>query len=167
MKKLPPVVLSDDQTAHLQQLIRSGAAPARTQTRARALLLATQGQDDAAIAAALLCSPATVGRIRRRFTDGGLERALHDAPRPGQPPRITGEVEAHLTTLACSDPPEGQARWTLQLLADRLVVLGLLDHISDEAVRLRLKKTNLSLGGSNSGASPKRGRASSPKWKTS
>lgn len=146
MKKLYSVQLPPPDTAELQHLIRHGTAAARVQTRARILLLATQGHPDAAIATALLVSAATVQRIRQRFVQAGLARALYDQPRPGQPPRLTGEVEAHLTLLACSAPPAGRARWTLQLLADRLVTLGCIETISDEAVRVRLKKTNLSLG---------------------
>ena len=88
----------------------------------------------------------TIINIRKKYAESGLENALYDKPRPGAIPKITGEIEAQLTMLACSAPPEGKARWTLQMLADKLVELKLVDSISDVAVMKRLKKMNLSLG---------------------
>ena len=138
MGKHITIHLSDDQRWHLEKLVRSGAAPARTQTKARILLLTerSQGQQrtDQQIADALLCSKGTILTTRERFATEGLEAALYDKPRPGATPKITGEVEAKLVTLACSDVPDGHARWTLQLLADQLVTLGLLESISPVAV---------------------------------
>jgi hypothetical protein len=93
-----------------------------------------------------MCSLPTITAIRKKFMEGGVENALYDKARPGAAPKITGEIEAHLTMLACSAPPEGRSRWTLQLLADKLVELKLVDSISDVAVMHRLKKMNLSLG---------------------
>jgi hypothetical protein len=98
------------------------------------------------IASALLCSLPTITNIRKKFVEGGVENALYDKARPGAMPKITGEIEAQLTMLACSAPPEGRVRWTLQMLADKLVELKLVDSISDVAVMHRLKKMNLSLG---------------------
>jgi hypothetical protein len=153
MSKALIVSLNPEQREHLQSLIHAGNAPARTQTRARILLLADRSQEaqqpkrtDAQVADAVLCSPATVGNVRRRFVRQGLQTALEDKPWPGPPPKITGDIEAHLVTLACSDPPQGEARWTLRLLAGHLVELGLLDSISHVAVGERLKKMNLSPG---------------------
>ena len=144
------VELSDEERQDLEALIRAGNAPARTQTRARILLLSDRRQvkpkTGKEIASALLCGVVTVTNIRRKFSEGGIQKALYDRPRPGQAPKITGEIEAQLITLACSQPPEGKARWTLQMLADKLVELKLLDSISDVAVMKRLKKMNLSLG---------------------
>jgi hypothetical protein len=103
---------------------------------------------DEAIAKALRCHRNTVGNVRRRFVTAGLPAALYDKPLPPRAPKkITGEVEAHLIALACSAPPEGQRRWTLRLLANRLVELGLVDHISHVAVGARLKKTPCNRGG--------------------
>ena len=85
---------------------------------------------------------------------GGLETALNDKPRPGRMPKLTGDAEARLVLLACSQPPEGRTRWTLKLLAEQLVELGLVDSISEVAVYKRLKKTNLNPGRSKRGASP-------------
>ena len=150
MSKHVTVQLTEEQRSRLLGLIHAGDAPARTQTRARVLLHTdrSQGQlhKDEAVAAACLCSKGTVGNIRRRFAAEGLDAALKDRPLPGAKPKITGAVEAHLVSLACSDPPAGEARWTLRLLADRLVALGLLDSITPAAVHGRLKKTNSSPG---------------------
>ena len=150
MSKAITLSLTGEQHEHLHSLIRSGSAPARTQTRARVLLLTDRSQGarrtDAQVAEAALCIPGTVGNVRRRFAAGGLDVALEDRPRPGKAPKITGDIEAHLVTLACSSPPEGEARWTLRLLAGRLVELGLLDNLSHVAVGDRLKKMNSSPG---------------------
>jgi hypothetical protein len=144
------VTLSKSNRQELEALIRSGESSARTQTRARILLLSDESQkkqkNTAEIASALLCSLPTITHIRKKFVEGGLENALYDQPRPGALPKITGEIEAQLTMLACSAPPEGKVRWTLQMLADKLVELKLVDSISDVAVMHRLKKMNLSLG---------------------
>jgi transposase len=141
--------LSKEDRQELETLIRSGESSARTQTRARILLLTDESQKKKGteeIASVLMCSLPTITAIRKKFVEGGLENALYDKPRPGAVPKITGEIEAQLTLLACSAPPEGRSRWTLQLLADKLVELKLVDSISDVAVMHRLKKMNLSLG---------------------
>jgi transposase len=144
------VTLTEAERQELESLIRSGESSARTQTRARILLLTDENQKKKIgteeIASVLMCSLPTITAIRRKFVEGGLDNALYDKPRPGAVPKITGEIEAQLTLLACSAPPEGKARWTLQLLADKLVELKLVDSISDVAVMKRLKKMNLSLG---------------------
>lgn len=144
------VYLTTENRQELESLIRSGESSARTQTRARILLLTDENQKKKKgaeeIASVLMCSLPTITNIRKKFVEGGVENALYDKARPGALPKITGEVEAQLTLLACSAPPEGRVRWTLQLLADRLVELKLVDSISDVAVMHRLKKMNLSLG---------------------
>jgi len=144
------VYLAKENRRELESLIRSGESSARTQTRARILLLKDENQKKKKrteeIASALMCSLPTITNICRKFVEGGLENALYDKARPGAIPKITGEIEAQLTLLACSTPPEGRSRWTLQLLADKLVELKLLESISDVAVMKRLKKMNLSLG---------------------
>ena len=150
------ISLSEAERSQLQTLITSGAAPARTQTRARILLHSDRktgaAKTEAALAEALLCSKNTVGNVRRRYAAEGLSAALYDKARPGAAPKITGDVEAKLTVLACSDPPEGHARWTLRLLADKAVELGYLQQISHVAVGEALKKTRLSPGASRHGA---------------
>jgi len=151
MGKHTHIELTAEQRVELEQLIRTGNAPARTHTRARILLLSdrSQGQKrtDQEVANAALCSKSTVINVRRRFLSGGLRAALYDKGWPGAPPKFTGEVEARLTMLACSDPPEGAARWTLRLLASKMVELGYVDSISHVTVRELLKKTGSSPGG--------------------
>jgi hypothetical protein len=146
MSKHTSISLTDDQRPTLQTLIHAGKVRARTYTRARILLLLDQNQAapfrDDAVAQALGCHRNTGGNVRRRFLAGGWPAALYDKPLPPRMPlKITGEVEAHLIALACSAPPTGQQRWTLRLLADRLVELGLVDSISHVAIGERLKNT--------------------------
>jgi transposase len=144
MTKHITVVLTPEQRAHLTHLTRSGTCAARVLTKAHILLLTDRSQGaqrtDAAIATALGVSRPTIIRTRQRFVADGLEAALYDRPRPGAMPKITGEVEAQLTLLACSTPPDGKAHWTLHMLANKLVELHLVDSISDVAVHYRLKK---------------------------
>ena len=151
MSKHRKVTLPTEERERLEGIIHSGDEAARTQTRARILLLTDYSQgkhgSDEAIAAALLCSQKTVVNVRQRYVAAGLEAALYDKPRPGQRPKLTGEVEAHLTLLACSDPPQGYARWTMRLLADKLVELEIVEEISHVAVWERLKKMNCIHGG--------------------
>ena len=151
MGKHTHVELTKEQRTELEQLIRTGDAPARTHTRARILLLSdrSQGQKrtDQEVADAALCSKSTVVNVRRRLLAGGLQLALYDKGWPGPTPKFTGEIEAKLTMLACSDAPEGAARWTLRLLAERMIELGYVDYISHVTVGELLKKTNSSLGG--------------------
>lgn len=150
MGKSQRIELSIEQRQELERLIRVGNAAARVQSRARILLLSASEPGDwqsaPAVARVLLVHPNTVRNVRRRFVAGGLEAALYDRPRPGATPKLTGEVEAQLTLLACSAPPEGHAAWTLRLLADELVVLGVLESVSHTTVGEWLKKTNSSLG---------------------
>ena len=151
MSKHRTLSLTDQQREHLDNLIRSGSAPARVQTRARILLHTDRSQGDKRpdkeVAQALRVNPATVVRTRKAFLDEGMDAALFDKPRPGAQPKITGDIEAKLVTLACSDAPLGRARWTLRLLADKMVELGYLDSISNQAIGERLKKTRLNRGG--------------------
>jgi transposase len=148
------VKLKDPDRAALQVLLRGGRNQVRRVKRAQILLHADQGLTQEAVAEAVGVSRGTVQRISQRYCEGGLDRALNDKPRPGAQPKITPRVEAHLVALACSDPPEGRACWTMQLLADRVVSLGLVDSLSDEAVRLTLGKRGSSRGRRSSGASP-------------
>ena len=145
------VYLSDAQRQHLDTLITKGISPARVQTRARILLLCDRSQNEKRtqqqVADALLCCPPTVSQVCRRFALQGLDAALSEKPRPGKAPKITDDIEAHLVMLACSSPPEGQARWTFKLLADKLVSLELVDSISEVAVYKRLKKRNKAVEG--------------------
>jgi hypothetical protein len=151
MGKHRQIELKVDERTELEQMIHAGNAPARKQTRARILLLSdrSQGQKrtDQEVADAVMCSLSTVRSIRRRYIEGDLPLALNDKGWPGAKPKLTGEIEAELTVLACSEPPAGFGRWTLRLLADQMVELGYLDAVSHVTIGEWLKKTNLSLGG--------------------
>jgi Homeodomain-like domain len=153
------VTLAAEERADLEQLISSGRAAARKLTHARILLLADdslgEGRPDEDIVAALGTSPRTVSRVRQQLVTQGLEVALLRRRQPPRPDkiRIKGDVEQRLVELACSDPPKGRCHWTLQLLADELVVLGLVNRVSTETVRQALKKTTSSPGSSSPGAS--------------
>jgi transposase len=131
----------------LERMARSGRHPARTLVHARILLKAdaakgSPGWDDAAIAQALDCGTRTVARVRKKFADGGLDLALHrKKPTGRQYRKLDGQQEARLVAIACSTPPAGKARWTLKMLADRLIELEVVDAVSDETVRRMLKKT--------------------------
>ena len=153
--KLYRVNLTREEREHLLGITRRGKSSGRKVNRSLILCKADEGLTDQQVAEALLVGPATVGRVRQRFVEGGLKRALDDLPRPGQRRKLDGKQEAHLVALACSAPPEGHARWTLRLLADQAVELELAGSISRETVRQVLKKTNSSRGGRRSGASPR------------
>lgn len=144
--KIYVVDLTAEEREQLDKLIKQGEAKARKLNRARILLKANAGLSDEQIAKALDTSSATAGRVRQRFVEEGLEAALHERPRRGQRPKLSGRDEAHLVAMACSQAPKGQRRWTLRLLADKAVELGFVDAISHETVRRVLKKTSLSLG---------------------
>jgi len=147
-KKIYIVDLTEEERTSLLDLIKSGEHSARKLNRARILLLANEGETDEKIAQVLHTSVPTVQRTRQRFVEGNLERALNERPRLGSLllKKLNEKGEAVLETLARSEPPEGRKRWTLQLLADRLVILKVVDSISRETVRLELKKRGLSLG---------------------
>ncbi len=144
------VILTSEERAQLQRLLQSGTSPARLLTRARILLLLDRSLDDhrsvSHVAKLAFSSDATVKRLRSRFLDEGLEAALHDKHRGGAPPKLTGEKEAQLFLLACSAPPEGHARWSLRLLADRMVELGHVESVSHVTVREHLKRGRSSPG---------------------
>ena len=144
------IYLKKNERKELEQLIKSGMQSARVIARARTLLLLDRSQGQKRrikdVVEAAMVSQGTVSNLKKRYFAGGLDNALFEKPRPGAKPKIDGEVEAHLIALACSDPPEGYDRWTLRLLAGRLVQLEVIDSISHVAVRDALKKMNLSLG---------------------
>jgi transposase len=148
MKKKYPVILSDTERDELKQLMAAGTAPARKLTHARILLKADQSPEgpgwvDEKVAEALETSQPTVARVRKQYFEEGLEAALNRRP-PNREYRrkLDGEQEAQLVALACSQPPEGRARWSLRLLADKLVELEIVEEeISYQTVRRTLKKT--------------------------
>ena len=145
-KKIYIVDLTPEERTYLLDLIKGGKHRSRKLNRARILLLADEGKTDGEIAEALHTGTATVQRTRQRFVEGNLEGALNERRRPGGPKKLDEKGEAILETLAHSKPPEGRKRWTLQLLADRLVELKVVDSISYETVRKEIEKNDLSLG---------------------
>lgn len=155
MNKRFVVALTEQERAELLALTRKGTQRARKCRRAQILLLADEGQTDRQIAAALHAGVATVERLRKRCVEAGLEAALNDQPRPGRERKLDGKQEAFLVALACSPPPQGRADWSMQLLADQMVALGLVTELSDETVRRRLKETRCSPGASKAGACPR------------
>jgi len=146
MHKKYIVTLTADERTQLLDLIKKGTLAARKLNRAHILLRADEGATDEAIAAALHIHRTTVERTRQRFVEANLEGALSERPRPGGKRKLDAKQEACLIATACSAPPEGQKRSTLQLLADELVALEVVDTISDETVRRTLKKTFSSPG---------------------
>ena len=151
-RKAQLIRLSNDDLSSLKTILRRGAAPARTQTRARVLDLLHRGHHPEQVAETLQVSGTTVFNIKRRYLEAGLDAALFDKQRPGRPPSIDGKMRAQITALACSRAPEGHASWTLRLLADRAVELGFVSSISHTGVRKILKKTNSSRTSTSSGA---------------
>ena len=147
MNKKFVVRLSEEERPQLESLVAKGTAAARKLTRARILLKADCGSlgpsgTDLQISDALDIGPITVPRVRQTFVEGGLEGVLVRRPMPRRPRMLDGEPEAHLMALACGSPPAGRSRWTLRLLAERLVELGQVESVSHETVRRTLKKTN-------------------------
>lgn len=146
------VHLAAGQRTELERMIAAGRHAAADLVHARILLKADQADggpawDDRRIAEALECSAGTVAWVRKRFSLGGLDAAVHrKKPTGRQYRKLDGEQEARLVALACSEPPGGKARWTLKMLADRLVELEVVDAVSDETVRRALKKTRSSRG---------------------
>jgi transposase len=158
MPKKYRVRLSQAQREILQELTSSGTIKVRVYKRARVLLLADEGHPDGSksdkqIATHVDISIPTIQRVRRRFVEEGLAAALNEKSRPGARPKFRGRQRAAVTALACSEPPEGHARWSLRLLADKLVELEHVDSISHKTVGEILKKTNLSLTSKDNGAS--------------
>ena len=150
MPKKYRIKLSQKKRKQLDELTSRGSIKVRTYKRAQVLLLADEnqtggGQPDELIGKQVKLSLPTIQRIRRRYVEEGLEGALYEKPRSGAPKTFKGKETAQITALACSNPPEGYGRWTLRLLADKMVELEHVDHISYGTVNRVLKKMNLSL----------------------
>jgi transposase len=135
------VRLTEAERTTLIRITRRGETTARRITRARILLLADRGTTDRAIADALNVHPRTCQRLRQRACQAGVLAALAERPRPGAPRLLDATQEAQLIALACADAPAGRAEWTMQLLADQLIALSIVETISAETVRRTLKQT--------------------------
>lgn len=140
-----PVKLKPKERKELKQLISKGTEKARKITRARILLMAHEGKTDTCIIETLKIARNTVRTTRSRYVQECLDAAINEQPRSGAPKKFTGRQKAKITAIACSEPPEGHSRWTLRLIADKLVELEMVNDISHQTVKRILKKTNLSL----------------------
>lgn len=146
-----PITLSHDEREELEKIVKTGRHSARERQRAQTLLWSDEGKTDKEIARLHGVTPLTIATTRRRWVE---EKRISDKPKPGREKKLDGKQEAFLVALACSDAPDGRESWTMQLLADRLVELGVVSEpVSDETVRRTLKKTTFSPGARSSGAS--------------
>lgn len=147
-----PVELNEKERSELEAIVKRGEHKRREIQRAQMLLWSAEGKSDLEIAVLLTVRPLTVAKTRERWV---IEKRLGDAPKAGRHKKLNGQQEAFLVALACSDAPEGREVWTMQLLAERLVGLGIVEQaVSDETVRVTLKKTTSSPGKKNNGVSP-------------
>ena len=146
-----PFVLSEADQMTLHQLLSKGKDSVRKLNRARALQFSHQGQHPEQISTLLGISVGTVYNLRKRYRQEGLQRAVSEKARPGQPRKVSAQVEAEITAIACSEAPDGSVRWTVSLINERLIKLDI--HIHDESVRLTLKKVNSNRGSKSNGAS--------------
>jgi transposase len=145
------VTLTDEERERLEELTRKGTASVRMVRRAQTLLLAADEERDEDIAKALRIGVATVERTRQRCVEEGVDASLRERPRPGARPKLGPKEQAMVVALACTKPPEGRTRWTMQLLADRVVELEVVPDITDESIRRLLKRTSSSPGSRSSG----------------
>ena len=161
------VRLADEARQQLQQLVQSGTRPVRVVRRVLMLLKSDEGLTDEEIVEHLGCSERMVRRVRKRFCSGGIERALYDAPRSGAPATFTARQQQQVVALACSEPPEGRVRWTLELLCRHAVERGIVTSIGKSEVALWLREHDLKPWRKKLGASPSSARSSASGWKTS
>ena len=140
------IVFDEGDEEHIQNFIKTGLHGSRELLRAQILQLNAKGYTIGSLQQMFNLSQPTVSEVLRRYSEGGLQSALQDKPRSGAPTKINPELEAHVTALVCSEPPEGRLRWTLELLQNQVVQLNYIDTISDESIRTILKKVNLNLG---------------------
>ena len=151
MAKRYRVALTDEERQRLTDVTRKGKASVRMVRRAQTLLLAADEERDEDIAKALRIGISTVERTRKRCVEEGVEASLHERSRPGARPKLGPKEQAYVVALACTKPPEGRHRWSMQMLADKLVELEMVPDITDEAIRLLLKRTSSSRGSRSSG----------------
>ncbi|RZK48076.1 MAG: helix-turn-helix domain-containing protein [Hymenobacter sp.] len=151
-RPISPFALPAADQAALENFTPTGCRPVRAVRRAQALLALATGIGQQAAGEAVGLSRQTVSELRRRYEEGGWQFALTEAPRSGTPSRFDGPQRAAVTALACTPAPTGHSRWTLRLLADQAVELGLVEAISHETVSQVLKKTSCNLTASSTGA---------------
>jgi hypothetical protein len=167
-KQTHKVVLTPEEREYLIKNTKGGTWSPREVKRAQILLNSdNETKQDREISSELCCYPATITKLRERFAKERLG-VIHDKERSGRPRIVDGDVEAHVVAIVCSNPPDGRERWTMQLIANRVVELTDLESFSEFAVRQILKKTNLSLGKKKNGRFlPKRMKSLSGEWKKS
>lgn len=161
------VGLTDEARQQLQQLVQSGTRPVRVVRRAQVLLKSDEGLTDEEIVEHVGGSERMVRRVRQRFCTAGLERALYDAPRSGAPASFTPRQQQQVIALACSAPPEGRVRWTLELLCQHAAEQGIVESVSKSEVALWLKEHDLKPWRKKLGAFPSSPRNSASEWRTS
>ena len=149
------IELSEDERQQVEGFIRRGKANARNIGRAHILLKSAEGWTIERIAETYGVSEATVSNVRARYREGGVEQVLNDKVQQKRRRALSGEAEAVLVAIACSPVPEGHDHWTLRMLRDKLIELDVVEHVSAATIQDRLKKTNLSRGSGNTGASRK------------
>lgn len=137
------VDLTEEDQNFLQQFTSTGKRSAREFLRAMILLLSDKGKTDEEISEILNTSTCTVQRTREKYVTGGLDFALHELPRPGQPKRLSSAQEQQIIAIACSTAPEGRSHWTLELLKEETIKRGIIDEISTEPIRILLKEHKL------------------------
>jgi transposase len=142
-KAIPPITLSETEQTELKRIVNQGTHSARTIKRAQILLHSHAGKKPQEIAPWLDTCLGTVYNVRQRYWTAGLEGALHEKPRPGQPVKLNLRQEAEITVLACSQAPDGHARWTVRLLAARVVQAEIVDRMAPETLRRFLKNAHV------------------------
>lgn len=152
-RKAKEVILTESEKIKLLGITKTGMHKSRKIIRARVLLLLDQGKNRTEIQEIVGVDSNNFYKIKKRYFEGGLNAALEELPRSGQPPKITEYLEAQITSIACSDSPEGTAQWTLKLINEKLVELNYIEDISNESIRLVLKKVNANRGRKPCGAS--------------
>jgi transposase len=137
------VHLTEEDRDFLQRFTSTGKRSAREFLRAMILLLSDKGKTDEEISEILNTSTCTVQRTRQKYVTSGLDSALHELPRPGQPKKLSSAQEQQIIAIACSSAPEGRIHWTLELLRQEAIKRGIVDEISKEPIRILLKRHNL------------------------
>jgi len=150
------IELSDEERQEVEGFIRRGKANARTLTRAHVLLKDTEGWTIARLSATFNISPATVSNIRQRYREGGINAVLTDKKQQKRRRALSGAAEALIVAIACSPVPDGHDHWTVRMIQDKIIEMGVVEHVSRGTVHNALKKMNLSPGSASSGVSPKR-----------
>ena len=139
-KRTAPIQLTSDEVTYLNKYINTGKRSARAIKRAQILLHSHAGKTPEQICEVVNTSVATVYRTRQHYRQAGMQATIEEKPRPGQPRRLSSEQEAALTVLACSDAPAGHAQWSVRLLTDQAIEIGIVEHVGRETIRRFLKK---------------------------